>query len=274
MQNYVVGEGTKSYTLATFFILAFGFSWVIEIPLALEARGVIAAPIPFSFHYLAAFGPLLAALIVTWLHAGDAGVRELLGRMFKWRVHVGWWLVAAGPLWIFLLLIAIQIFGMGARPDLRDLGQLDFLPHQGTGALLWWIVTFGLGEETGWRGFALPNLQNGRSALRATIILWFFWALWHLPLFFYQYDTVALPGFLISLLAGAITLTWLYNSSRGSILLAAIWHGTFNYVTACVNCKYGLSPMVMSIAVMILAVVIVVLYRPATLSAHEKQIGG
>lgn len=99
----------------------------------------------------------------------------------------------------------------------------------GLAALPLWILTFGIGEETGWRGFALPRLQRGRSALSATIILWVFWALWHLPLFFYSYEASILPGFLIGLLAGAITLTWLYNSTSGTILLVALWHGTFNF---------------------------------------------
>ena len=66
-------------------------------------------------------------------------------------------------------------------------------------------MTFGLGEETGWRGFALPRLQRGHSALSATLILWALWALWHLPLFFYSYDLSVVPGLTIGLLAGAVT---------------------------------------------------------------------
>jgi membrane protease YdiL (CAAX protease family) len=150
--------------------------------------------------------------------------------MFKWRVRPVWWLVALAPLVLYTLLAIVLRFIQGQWPDLAALGQIDFLPNLGGGALLVWFLTFGLGEETGWRGFALPRLQKGRSALAATAILWILWALWHLPLFFYLYDATILVGFLLGLLSGAIVFTWLYNSSGGSVLLVAVWHAAFNFV--------------------------------------------
>jgi membrane protease YdiL (CAAX protease family) len=134
-----------------------------------------------------------------------------------------------------------------------------------------WILTFGIGEETGWRGFALPRLQNGRSAFSATLLLWVFWALWHLPLFFYSYDRSIIPGMLFGLLAGAITFTWLYNSTGGSVLMTAIWHGLFNYTTACTSCKTGLIAAVISTVVMVWAVVVVIWFKPADLAHARKQ---
>ncbi|RLC75834.1 MAG: CPBP family intramembrane metalloprotease [Chloroflexi bacterium] len=244
----------------------------MEIPLALEARGLINAPIPFAAHYLAAYGPLLAAFVVTGLTAGRAGLKELCGRMFEWRARLGWWLVAFAPLLLYALLAVVLRFIQGQWSDLAALGQIDFLPNLGVGALFVWILTFGLGEETGWRGFALPRLQQGRSALSATIILWFFGALWHLPLFFYLYDAIIIVGFLLGLLAGAITFTWLYNSAGGSILLVAVWHGAFNFVTGCVTCKTGVAAAVLSTLVMVWAVVVVLWFKPATLARADKQV--
>ena len=77
----------KGYSLPMFFVLAYGLSWAVEIPLALRARDLIAAPIPWSLHYLAAYGPMLAAIIVTGLTDGEEGLRKLFGRMLKWRVR-------------------------------------------------------------------------------------------------------------------------------------------------------------------------------------------
>jgi membrane protease YdiL (CAAX protease family) len=135
-----------------------------------------------------------------------------------------------------------------------------------------WILTFGIGEESGWRGFALPRLQKEHSALSATFLLWVFWALWHLPLFFYIYDPDIIPGMLIGLLAGTITFTWLYNSTGGSVLMTAIWHGLFNYTTACTDCKTGLTAAVISTAVMIWAVVIVIWCQPTDFVHPRKKI--
>jgi len=262
----------KKHPLLAFFVLAYALSWMVEIPLALEAQGMIQAGIPFSLHYLAAYGPMLSALIVTGLIGGIRGLRELLSRMAKWKVNPGWWLVAVAPLGLYLVVAAGLWLIQGIPMSLAAMGQVDFLPALGLAALPMWILTFGIGEETGWRGFALPRLQEGRSALRATIILWAFWALWHLPLFFYSYDVSILPGFLIGLLAGAIVFTWLYNSSAGSILMTALWHGTFNFTTACVSCKTGLSAAVISTLVMVWAVVVVLYYKPASLSRATEQL--
>jgi membrane protease YdiL (CAAX protease family) len=262
----------KRHSLVLFFVLAYGLSWAVEIPLALRARGLIAAPIPWSLHYLAAYGPLLAAILVTGLTTGREGLRELCRRMLKWRVRPVWWLVALAPLVVYALLALVLRFIPGQEASLAALGQIDFLPNLGAGALLVWFLTFGLGEETGWRGYALPRLQRGRSALSATVILWALWALWHLPLFFYLYDTTIIVGFLLGLLAGAIVFTWLYNSSGGSVLLVAVWHAAFNFVTGCLACKTGIAAAVVSTVVMVWAVVVVVWFKPATLSHAGKPI--
>jgi membrane protease YdiL (CAAX protease family) len=260
------------HSLLMFFVLAYALSWAVEIPLALRARGLIAAPIPWSLHYLAAYGPLLAAIIVTGLTDGREGLKELWQRMLKWRVRPVWWLVALAPLGLYALLALVLRFIPGQGVDLAALGQIDFLPNLGAGALFVWFLTFGLGEETGWRGFALPRLQKGRTALSATLILWVVWALWHLPLFFYLYDATILMGLLLGLLAGAITFTWLYNSTGGSILLVAVWHGAFDFVTGCVACKTGIAAAVVSTLVMVWAVVVVVWFKPASLSRAGKQV--
>jgi membrane protease YdiL (CAAX protease family) len=265
---------TTRHSLLLFFVLAYALSWAVEIPLALRARGLIAAPIPWSLHYLAAYGPLLAAIIVTGLTDGREGLRALGGRMLKWRVRPVWWLVAFAPLVLYALLALVLRFIPGQGAGLAGLGQIDFLPNLGAGALLVWFLTFGLGEETGWRGFALPRLQKGRSALAATIILWVLWALWHLPLFFYLYDATILVGFLLGLLAGAIVFTWLYNSSGGSVLLVAVWHAAFNFVTGCVACKTGVAAAVVSTLVMVWAVAVVVWFKPANLARSDQQTMG
>ena len=262
----------KKRPLLTFFMLAYALSWMVEIPLALRAQGVLQVEIPISLHYLAAYGPMLSALIVTGVTGGIGGLRELWERMTRWKVNPGWWLVAVAPLGLYLVAAAALWLTQSEPIDLAAMGQVDFLPAIGLAALPVWILTFGIGEETGWRGFALPRLQKGHSALHATIILWALWALWHLPLFFYSYDVSILPGFLIGLLAGAIVFTWLYNSTDGSVLMTAVWHGAFNFTTACIVCKTGVIAAIVSTLVMVWAVFIVLLLKPASLAREAKQV--
>ena len=95
-----------------------------------------------------------------------------------------------------------------------------------------------------------------RSARSATLLLGAAWCLWHLPSFFYNYPGLTLFGllaFVVSLMSGAVVLTWLYNSTGGSILAAALWHGTFNAATASGE---GPMPALVSAFVILAAVVI------------------
>jgi membrane protease YdiL (CAAX protease family) len=282
----------KRHPLLAFFVLAFLISWVIEIPLALTIRGYWRSNIPFSLHYLAGYGPMLSAMIVTVLSGGKVGTKHLFKRMIRWRVKPIWWLVAISPLIVFLLVGIFQYIRLytrlyetgvhnlpvylhfvieGLKTSLLNLGWVNFLPGLGLLALPMWFLTFGMGEETGWRGFALPRLQEKHSPLKASIILWLLWAFWHTPLFFYTYDLAILPGFLTGLLAGAIALTWLYNGTGGSILITAIWHSAFNTVTACVMCGEGSTAAVISAAVMVLAVFLIFYYLVQRKKSAQKE---
>lgn len=250
--------------LGAYFILAYGFSWSLGVPLALAYQGVIPAILPEWTHYLIAYGPMLSALIVTGIGQGLPGLKELGRRIFKWSC-LKWWVVAFSPLLLGMLVIWILNRFPGSAIRLSDLGAVNYLPPlSGRGALLLWIFTFGLGEEIGWRGFALPRLQKGRSALAATLILAVFWALWHLPQFFYLFDPSMAVGWLVGLFSGAVVLTWLYNSSPDNVLPVAIWHGCFNFITASAA-DIGLLPTVLSAIVIVWAVLVIIRYKPRSL---------
>jgi CAAX protease family protein len=269
---------SRGRSLVVYFILAYLITWLFEVPLAAVAQGRISAPLPFWIHYLGAFGPTIAALMVTWLSEGAGGIRRLLTGVTKWRVGLKWVLVAfLLPLALFVIAGVLQRITSGSWPDLALLGQVEYLPYLGIPlALLLWFLTWGLGEEIGWRGFALPRLQHGRSALAATVILGVIHSFWHLPAFFYK-DTYrsmgllgGLPMLVLSVVAAAITFTWIYNSTRGSILMVAIYHALFDWLSVS---KAGgpMAPAVMSGVVWVLAILIVIVYKPANLSQAEKQ---
>jgi len=260
--------------MIAYVIAAYAISWAIEIPLALKAQGIISSDIPFGIHYLAAFGPFVAGIALTWREGKAEGLRDLLKRALRWRVQPIWWVVAFSPLLLFFVSWLIMRVFQGFWINPTILGRFDFLPDLGLWAVFIWLATYGLGEETGWRGYLLPRLQRNRSAWSSTVVLWIIWAAWHAPSFFYLHTASSpgmLVGFLVGLLAGAVFLTWLYNSTGGSILIVAIWHGLFDYVTACTECKSGLVAALVSTLVMLWAVLVVVIYKSENLSPKARH---
>ena len=161
---------------------------------------------------------------------------DLFRRVVKWRVEFSYYVFAVlVPVVLFLLAVLANRIVTGGWPDLSLLGQPDYLPYIGpVGVLGLWLLTYGLGEETGWRGFALPHLQKTRSAASATLILALLWATWHLPAVFFRDTYIKLgllgfPMFAVSILCTAMVFTWLYNSTQGSVFLAILFHAVFNW---------------------------------------------
>jgi len=224
--------------LVLYFVLTFAFSWAIEIPLALSAQGRTSVRVPFGLHYLASFGPFFAAVVLTVAAEGSRGLGRLFGGLKKWRVQREYVLFAlVAPLVLFVGIVVVSRLLQGSWPDLGLLGQVDYLGHLGfLPALLLWLLTFGLGEETGWRGFVLPRLQFGRSAFSASMLLGVFWALWHLPALFYrdtyiQMGWMVVPMLITVAVVGSIVYTWLYNGTGGSLLWLVLFHGLFDFLS-------------------------------------------
>jgi len=264
--------------LFLYFILAYGVTWSIHIPLALSTRGLISARIPMVIHYLGAFGPLIAALIVNGLVGGWAGIRALINRWFKWRVGAHYYVFAVfAPVSLFTLAVLVNRVISGAWSDLSLLGEADYLPYLSPlGGLLLWFFTYGLGEETGWRGFALPRLQRKYSAATSTLILALLWAFWHIPAFFYR-DTyvemgpLGFPVFLLSITFATMVFTWLYNSTGGSLLLVILFHAFFNWLS--VSEAGGASAgIIMSVPVILWALFVVRRYGPENAAPVAKQV--
>src|SRR5687767_4457294 len=105
---------------------------------------------------------MLAALIVVAITEGQDGIRQLVGGLSKWRVGIGWFLFSIfSPIGLLGVPAIVGYTTHGNGPDLSLLGEVDYLPYLGMfGAFLLWLLTFGLGEEIGWRGYALPRLQK------------------------------------------------------------------------------------------------------------------
>ncbi len=276
----MVREWIQRNAVASYVLLAYGITWSLALVLVLSYRGLISIEVPLALQYLLPYGPMLSALIVTWTRSGTEGFREILSRMSKWRIKPIWIIKSLFSVWVFYIASGFVILAMGQPwPDLSIFGQVMYLPYLtfiGSWAL--WIFTYGIGEETGWRGFLLPNIQTKYNALVSSLIVSIIWAGWHAPMFLYNENLMAMGpigtlAWTIGLMFGSVLLTWIYNNTEGSILMTAIFHGTFNTFTGAAGQAASVTSGIISMFVMILVVLIVIIYKPKNLSRTERQKG-
>jgi membrane protease YdiL (CAAX protease family) len=262
----------RSKPLVCYFVLAYAWAWACWIPLAITHHTVRVGALPTHFPGL--LGPLVASFVVTAVVYGRRGLSDLVARMVRWRVGIGWYLVALSPIAFFAAGACLGRVTGDGWPHLADLSKFNGLPAFGVvGVWLSLVLINGYGEETGWRGFALPQLQRTRREFGASLILALWWALWHLPLFFIVESyrglgRAAFPGFFFGLCCGSLVLAWLYNRTGGAILMVAIWHGTYN-LAAGTAAAQGRTAAIVSVFVMIQALAIVAVdirnrHRPST----------
>jgi membrane protease YdiL (CAAX protease family) len=255
----------RRYPLSAFFVLAYALSWWLWILYALDR-----APTP-----IVGFGPFLAALVVLAITQGKAGIGGLLRRMVRWRVGLRWYAVALLlPVAIALTAAVLNVLLGAQAPSPVELGGWTSLFS--TFFIL--LLIPGLGgtwEEPGWRGYALPRLQVGRSALFASLILWVGVSVWHLPLMIvgeiHWSDIVYILGFVI-------VFNWVFNNANGSVLILMLMHAMNNTIAGSFfSSMYSGADSVrqawLSAALWcMVAIVVVVVYGPQHLSRkHHKQ---
>jgi membrane protease YdiL (CAAX protease family) len=229
----------RHHPLLCYFLIAYGFSWLVWTPYVLSKAGVGLLPLhlPSIYVGLGAFtGPCLAGFIMTATVAGKTGIRELLKRFILWHVGIQWYLFVIVGIPAIALLGALALPGAISALTLPALlSALRAYPF----VLLLAFVIDGGGEEPGWRGFALARMQAQYGPLGGTLLLGLLWAGWHLPLVLtagygggpggslpVELETAVLfvPGVVFT----AIVITWVFNNTRGSLLVAMLVHGAFD----------------------------------------------
>ena len=221
--------------LLTFFGLAYIISWTIWLPLYSPLFGISLPVLPYQ-HALGGLGPMMAAFITTGIYYKKDGVVDLLSRCAQLKPVKYLVLALIGPFVLILIASGISHLLNGVPVNLNEIfSNKEFPEFTLFSFFLYNLFFFGFGEETGWRGLVLPILQKNFNALVSTVVLTIFWALWHLPLFFYRPGYTAMQeagiaGWFFSLLTGSVLLTWLNNSTKGSILICAVFHATIDIV--------------------------------------------
>jgi uncharacterized protein len=256
--------GIDRRPVLAYFACAYAISWLLWLPAVATRQEWWAWSVPAWWHYLGAAGPISAAVVVATRTEERRGLRALIDQYRPGRTTAGWLLFGFGsPILLFALGAVVAWVADGTWPSYGAVAKTGNLPALGLPlTLLVHLLTFAVGEETGWRGYALPQLLRGRTALRATLLLAAGWGLWHLPTFFENADMQGLgiagtAGWSIGLVLGAIFLTWLYQSSGRSLLVVVLWHGLFNTLIAS-EAAEGVIAAVMTTGIMVGAVAILV----------------
>ena len=275
--------------------MTFGLTWGLGACFALFPNQLKAVFGPVSISnplfILAVYAPSISAIVMTGLIDGAAGIRRLLARLVQWRNGLRWYLAILVGLPALSAIALLSTAAFTPIPlKLEHWYQLFLLGPTGHEIVASLTSTSGghfgvigvilasffvdpgpLGEELGWRGFALPRLLEGRSALSAAVILGVIWGVWHLPAFIIAgtpQNSMSLPAFLVGIVAVSVLMTWVFNGTRGSVLVAYLFHWTIN------TCA-SLSQMplaIFTVGVLVVAtVVMVAIAGPAHLSRSPEH---
>jgi uncharacterized protein len=219
-------DSHASPRLAWFFALSFAIAWAFWVPMSLGAQNVIEFPrLPFVTGWLAGLSPAVAALWLVARTQGGAGLRSYLRDRLRPGVPLKTYAVALlQPVALVALALGLQKALTGAETKLPrlDWGMLA--------ASLGIMLFLSLGEELGWRAYALPSLIQRFGFVGSSLLLGIVWGAWHLPKFWlYQPPPpMAVLAFLLQITAASFLFTWLVQEARGSVLPAVIYHASFN----------------------------------------------
>ncbi len=224
----------ETRNVVRFFVIALFFSSVIWAVLP-RVFGLTRAQVLIP----GTFVPSVAAIVLTAIERGRAGVAELLRRGVRFRVSVWWYLFSlAVPAAVVVAVVWIHRWAGGVAINENDPAQW-YLIFPGFLQVFFLSV---IGEEFGWRGYALPRLQERYGPLTASLVIGMVWGIWHLPQWFMPGDfhgQIPFWLFLAQDVAIAVIMTWLFNHTAGSVLVACIFH-------AAANLAVGVTPMLPS----------------------------
>lgn len=216
------------HSLVIGIILMFLFTW----PIDLANAGLMPFQVPFLLYLFLGWGFILAAVLMTWLTLGRAAVGVLLRRYLMWRVGWRWYLALLIVPATMIASVFVYAALSGRAADFSQV-MADNIRPEGFSRLAF-LLPFLLielianGEEIGWRGYVLPRLQARYAVVAASLITGVIWALWHIPKFLNHWDWTYFALFMVDTIAKSVLLAWMYNGTRGSLLMVVLAHGFWN----------------------------------------------
>jgi membrane protease YdiL (CAAX protease family) len=256
-----------THSLFAFYASTYSLSWLLWVPLALSSQGIISFRLPSILGVVVGgLSPSLMAILLTIIEKREDGLRDLRTRWLHWRVAPQWYffvlLAPAAIMACAIILVALFTCTLPEIPKIDNWFAVIALFG------VTFIIGGPLGEEIGWRGYALPRFLTSRSPLTASIVVGVLWGIWHLPLFWIRDSiqaVIPLGWFMVSIVAESILYTWIYNHTQGSILVVCLFHTAINTWAKIIllpSLANGLNVLLVSFSLeVILAVSIIVLTK-------------
>ena len=265
------------HQILAFVALTFAISWAIWWGMASMSLGIETSG-GDVLNIVALSGPSITALILSAV-LGRGHLRRLLDGFSIARASAMWVIVALVlPLAMILVTIAVSVLALGAPTPVITIALVGVLTTEFVRIL---FVGGPLGEELGWRGFALPRLQARHTAFRASLLVGLIWGMWHIPLYFVpgtgQFETLsggtdpafAIGAFVVWTIGLSILFTWLFNETGGSLIVVILFHTSINlgaFVPAAVG-STGAASFLYAIVTWIVALIVVSRYGRTTLAS-------
>lgn len=253
----------RNKPLVIFFLLAFILAWSLmgmaiadnygwfELSLSIEPLLIVGSWVP----NIAAF------LVIAFVLKKEGGIRELLNGWLRFRVPVFWYLATLIPIILAVFSILLYRLMYGEAP----VANIVVDPVGMIALIVMITITGAMGEELGWRGFALPRLQSRMSALSASLLLGILWALWHAPLWFagLGFEQIPFGAYTIIAISFTMLVTWVFNNTNGNLLLASLLHLSLNIS---VNIIEGRALYVHALLFLVFSGIVIFIYGPSRLS--------
>jgi membrane protease YdiL (CAAX protease family) len=281
--SFSLGPLVGRHPVVAFLIMVYAIGWTILI----AAAGYFGLPMLLSSSLAMFFGLALPALLVTAATGGKPGVRDLMARCLRWRVGIGWYLLALLGLLFATLIVASVFLGLAPLEAFVQKWPLFFtmfLP----GILIPLVITH-LAEEAGWTGFMQDTLQERRGPLLASILVAPAFVLFHFPLTLVEATQITLAVVQLAFVQLAVqavvvvffrvVIMWLYNSTGRSVLIVALFHSAFNsagtgadYATRYIEeIIPGPAALLIPMAVVVVAAVLITVFTRGRLAYKPKH---
>ena len=218
-----------------FYVLVFAWAWGIGLLFAVASAPMVRVFGPVSLGnplvFLTVWSPTLLAFLVTAAKGGRIGLRELLGRIFSWRFPLRWYLAATvGIAGVALSARFLQsLLSHTPPPPVFEFARWP--EFAGAGLALLVLDPGPIGEDPGWRGFALPRMLDRFNPTTAALLLGVIWTVWHLPAFLFSgmpQSSLPLGWFCLSMVSVTVLMSWVTINTRGAVIPAILMHWSFN----------------------------------------------